>query len=226
MRESNEKESRQEIRLEDQEQIVNQYLEALLSEVVEYNETEIEVKQKSAEVITISPSVEIAPEEVQQALIEEQEEEERPAPDWAREPFQCLIFRVGNITLATPLLALDNIIKWDTDLTPMPFQPDWHLGVLQNRDDKIVVVDTASLLMLEQSEEKEASRENGSHILIIGDHHFGLACDSLAKPLFLSKEDVHWSIKHPDRPWMAGTVKEKLTILLDIDALLKVIRHE
>lgn len=108
----------------------------------------------------------------------------------------------------------------------MPFQPDWHLGVLQNRDDKVVVVDLAKLLMLEQQEEETAVTQEGSHILIIGDHHFGLPCDSLAKPVFLSKEDVRWSIRHEDRPWMAGTITDKLTILLDIDELLKIIRHE
>jgi purine-binding chemotaxis protein CheW len=241
MKEQNNNENRKDTRLDDQEQILNQYLESLLSEIPEYSEpeTKTEAKQESAEVLTIAPTPEVVPEEVQQEVVEEQvavleekiedfsEQEERPAPDWAQEPFQCLIFRVGELTLATPLLALDNIVKWEAELTPMPFQPDWHLGVLQNRDDKVVVFDTAKLLQLEQAEEEDTlTRGSGSHILIIGDHHFGLACDSLAKPLFLNKEDVHWSIKHEERSWMAGTIKEKLTILLDIDELLEVIRHE
>ncbi len=222
MRRSNKNENGQETKLEDQEQIVNQYLEALLCEVTEYTDSEADTRKEPAEVVSIAP--ESMPEDVLQEIDDEQEE--RPAPEWAQEPFQCLIFRVGDITLATPLLALENIIKWDLELTPMPFQPEWHLGVLQNRDHKTVVVDTTKLLNLEQSEEAIAGKENGSHILVIGDHHFGLACDSLAKPLFLNKEDVHWSIKHEDRPWMAGTIKEKLTILLDIEALLEIIRHE
>lgn len=223
MIETNKNENGRETKLEDQEQIVNQYLESLLNEVDEYGNTDI--KQETAE---------IAHEDEQQTQVEEQVftdelekgQEERAAPDWAQEPFQCLIFRVGDITIATPLLALDNIIKWETELTPMPFQPDWHLGVLQNRDDKIVVVDTAKLLMLDNSQDSVVTRKAGSHILIIGDHHYGVVCDSLAKPMFLHKEDVHWSIKHDDRPWMAGTIKEKLTILLDIDELLQIIRHE
>ena len=130
------------------------------------------------------------------------------------------------MTLAVPLLALDNIVKWETELTTIPGQPKWHLGVLQNRDHKIVVIDTAKLLMPEKMEDITRTRENGSHILIIGDNRFGLACDSLAKPLMLNKEDVHWSISHPDRPWMAGTIREKLSVLLNIDALLGMIRHK
>jgi purine-binding chemotaxis protein CheW len=245
MNEQSKNKNTKDTRLDDQEQILNQYLESLLNEIPEYHEpetkAETEVKQETAEVITITPTseVEVAPEQVQQEVVVEQvaaldeeledltEQEERTAPDWAQEPFQCLIFRVGDITLATPLLALDNIVKWETELTPMPFQPDWHLGVLQNRDDKVVVIDTAKLLQLEQSEEEEiVTRNSGSHVLIIGNHQFGLACDSLAKPLFLNKEDVHWTIKHEQRPWMAGTIREKLTILLDIDELLEIIRHE
>lgn len=185
--------------------------------------------------MTIRPPSEIVPEQVQQQTIEPETEpaeevtsgqEVREAPDWAREQFQCLLLTVQGMTLATSLLALDNIVKWDTDLTIIPGQPQWHLGVLQHRDRKIVVVDLARLLMPEKLNGVSASRENGSHILIIGDNRFGLACDSLAKPLVLNKEEVHWSGLHPDRPWMAGTIREKLSVLLDINALLEMIGHE
>ena len=139
MRELNKKEDMQKTKLEDQEQIVHQYLEALLSEIPEYGvtETATEIKQETAEVITITPSTEVVSEEIQQQVVAERVEyfeeefetrEERPAPDWAQESFQCLIMRVGELTLAIPLLALDNIVKWDTEPTPMPFQPTWHMG--------------------------------------------------------------------------------------------------
>jgi purine-binding chemotaxis protein CheW len=242
MKEQNNNVNSKNTKVDDQKQILNQYLDSLLSEVVEYSEpekqTETELKQQTAEVIALTPAPEVVPEEAQQQDVQDQvsiseqsideheEQDERPAPEWAQEPFQCLIFRVGGITLATPLLALDNIVKWEKELTPMPFQPDWHLGVLQNRDDKVVVVDTTKLLMLDQPQEEVIDNKEGSHILIIGEHHFGLACESLAKPLFLKKEDIRWAIRHEDRPWMAGTIKDKLTILLDIDELLEIIRHE
>jgi purine-binding chemotaxis protein CheW len=242
MKEQNSKAKSKSTRVDNQEQILNQYLDSLLSEVPEYSgpekKPETEVKQETAEVIAISPTPEVVSEVAQQQDVQDrvgelershadlEGQDERAAPDWAQEPFQCLIFRVGDISLATPLLALDNIVKWEQELTPMPFQPDWHLGVLQNREDKIVVVDIAKLLMLDQAGEEIIASQDGSHILIIGDHHFGLPCDSLAKPAFLSKDDVHWAIRHEDRPWMVGTIKDKLTILLDIDELLEIIRHE
>jgi purine-binding chemotaxis protein CheW len=220
--------------LEDQDQIVNNYLEALLSEVAEYSEPEVKTRQETAEIVTIGSTREITSERVQRTveLMAELAEkvaasqEVREAPDWAQERFQCLLITVQGITMAIPLLALDNIVKWEADLTLIPAQPPWHLGVLHHRDHKIVVVDLPRLLMPEKQDGIPAKRENGSHILIIGDNRFGLACDSLAKPMVLTKEDVHWSVVHPDRPWMAGTIREKLAVILDAKALLQMIRHE
>ena len=216
--------------LEDQDQIINNYLESLLSEVEEYSEPKIKTRQKTAEVVNIRPVSEIVPaieqQQAEQPEVSAESQGVREAPDWAQERFQCLLFKVRGMTLATPLLALDNIIKWESDLTTIPGQPEWHMGILQHRDQKVVVVDTAKLLIPDRLKGTSSSRGNGSHILIIGNNRFGLACDSLSKPLILGKEEVHWSEFHPDRPWMAGTIREKLSILLEINGLLQKIRHE
>jgi len=215
-------------KLEDQDQIINNYLESLLGEVDEYREQEIETRQDTAEVVEIRPqAVEVPqPQQQEQAAESDASQVSRDVPDWAQEPFQCLLFKVHGMTLATPLLALDNIVKWESELTSIPGQPDWHMGVLQNRDRKVVVVDTARLLIPDKIKDDADPSEGGSHILIIGDNSFGLACDSLAKPVVLEKNDIRWSGSHPDRLWMAGTITEKLSVLLDIDALLQIIRHE
>ncbi|MCP3671196.1 MAG: chemotaxis protein CheW [Gammaproteobacteria bacterium] len=219
-------------KLEDQDQIINNYLESLLSEVDEYSEPEIKTRaqRETAEIVAIRPAAKDLPElEVEQLEQAEESREShklREVPEWARERFQCLLFKVRGMTLATPLLALDNIVKWETELTAIPGQPDWHMGVLQHRDQKVVVVDTAKLLIPEKLQDDSGSRDKGSHILIIGDNSFGLACDSLAKPVFFEKDDIRWSGAHPDRLWMAGTITEKLSVLLNIEALLQKIRHE
>ncbi len=219
-------------KLEDQDQIINNYLESLLSEVVEYSEPETKTRRETAEIVAIRPVpvVKDLPEPEVQQLEQVEETSESHAvkevPEWARERFQCLLFKVRGMTLATPLLALDNIVKWETELTEIPGQPDWHMGVLQHRDRNVVVVDTAKLLIPDKLKDDTGSRDRGSHILIIGDNSFGLACDSLAKPVFFNQDDIRWSGAHPDRLWMAGTIKEKLSVLLDIEALLQKIRHE
>ncbi len=214
-------------KLEDQDQIINNYLESLLSEVQEYSETETKTQQESAEVVSIRPQAVEVHEQQEQVEEVAESQDVQEVPEWAQEPFQCLLFKVGGMTLATPLLVLDNIVKWEEELTSMPGQPDWHMGVLQHRDRNVVVVDTARLLIPEQLDANDAEpREMGSHILIIGNNSYGLACDSLAKPVILSREDIRWSGSHPDRLWMAGTIKDKLSVLLDMDALLQKIRHD
>jgi purine-binding chemotaxis protein CheW len=215
-------------KLEDQDQIINNYLESLLSEVAEYSEPEPKPRQETAEVVALRPQVVAEPVTQPQVQAEEtaKDQGQREVPEWAQEAFQCLLFKVRGMTLATPLLALDNIVKWESELTSIPGQPDWHLGVLQHRDRNVVVVDTARLLIPDKIRPDDGSREQGSHILIIGDNSFGLACDSLAKPIVLDKDEIRWSGGHPDRLWMAGTIREKLSVLLDMEALLQEIRHE
>lgn len=200
-------------RLAEADRAVFDYLDALLSEVETVPETEI---------VTETP---VAVEVMAEVEAEQETVAAPPAiPAWAEEPFQCLLFKVRGMILAVPLLSLDSIVKWDSEIAQIPGQPDWHMGVMQHREQQVVVVDTAKLLMPERL--KRASEERqGSHILVIGGR-WGLAADSLAKPITLEKEGVHWTVAHPHRPWVAGTVVEKLCILLNVDALLDVFGHE
>jgi purine-binding chemotaxis protein CheW len=152
--------------------------------------------------------------------------QEMSVPAWAEQPFQCLLFKVNGVTMAVPLTALSSIAPWESQVTPIPGQPDWHLGVYLHRDTRVVVVDTAQLIMPDRMVRTDASPPKGSHILIIGDGRWGLACDSLQRPVTLDKQAVRWSKGSIQRPWMAGTVIDKLCILLNVDALLKMIRHD
>jgi purine-binding chemotaxis protein CheW len=215
----------QKARLAEPEQVVYEYLDLLLKEVGE-QQPEVVVEQ----VVEVKPEVNVdqvvgvSPDVVPPA--EESSEAEVMAPEWADEPFQSLIFRVQGITLAVPLMSLDGILKWEEDAVSMPWQPEWHLGVLPYRDRQMVVIDSVQLLMPEESVENPVSRERGSHILVIGDGRWGLACDSLARPVLLHRDDVQWGGQNPDRAWAAGTLIERLCVLLDIDAVEEIIRHE
>ena len=146
-------------------------------------------------------------------------------PEWAEEPFQCLLFKVRGMTLAVPLSELSGIVKWEKEISAIPGQPGWHLGVYIHRDERVVVVDTAKLIMPDRIPSAGVEREKGTHLLLIGEGKWGLACDTLAKPVKLSKEDIRWSQNNTLRPWMAGTVIDKLCILLDVNALFNMVRH-
>ncbi len=217
-------------------QAVYDYLEALLSELPDSLEpaTEDQTQEVVELVEAVIPVVEETTQEVletQEAVAEEESGEEAPAepeiPEWAEEPFQCLLFRLRGMTMAVPLLSLDGILKpEEKESTQIPGQPNWHRGVINNRGQQVVLVDTAQLVMPERLHKAPESEGVGSHILLIGGGRWGLSCDTLTKPVFLNKDEVRWSLDHPDRRWMAGTVIDKLCILLDIDGLLEIIGHE
>ncbi len=217
------------VHLAEPDQAVYDYLDSLLREVGEKREDLPEVPQ-ATEVAEIRPEpllqdeqeIVTVPGEVEEAVAEGA----ALVPEWAEEPFQCLLFTLRGMTLAVPLLSLDSIMKWEEEVTPIPGQPDWHMGVVLHRDQQVVVVDTAQLLIPERLGRADEKRERGSHILVIGGGTRGLACDSLAKPITLRKGDVRWSVAGGSRPWVAGTVVEKLCILLNVDYLLRMIGHE
>jgi purine-binding chemotaxis protein CheW len=218
-------------RLAEPDQAVFDYLDSLLKEV----EKVADAPAKTAEVVEIRPETQIqeqpkvvepVTEVVAEAAIDTGTEEVALIPEWAEEPFQCLLFSLRGVTLAVPLLSLDSIMRWEEEVAPLPGQPDWHMGVILHRDQQVVVVDTAQLLVPDKLGKAGEEREKGSHILIIGGGTKGLACDSMAKPVTLTKDDVRWSGAGGSRPWVAGTIVEKLCILLNVECLLEMIGHE
>ena len=221
----------------DPDQAIDSYLRSLLSEVDEYQAPEPEAPKKVAEIVDIRPSLKRFtpnPSEKLSAadtLIEPAPTIEEPTsgqiiPDWANESFQCLLFKLRGITMAIPLKGLNGIAEWTQDVTVLPGQPDWYMGLILHRDSRVIVVDTAKLIMPERLQNAPDRGERGSHILIIGDGRWGLACDSLLSPVTLQAGDVRWRTGIGVRPWLAGTLVDKLCVLLDIDALLKMIGHK
>jgi len=228
------------------EQAVDSYLAALLSEVAEYEESPVQVRElpvvepltadnvveiRQRSVVEVVPAADPAIETAQAADTSlEVEEAAAPAPaeivpEWGQGTFQCLPFRVRGMNLVVPLMELNSITEWDRDLSQMPGQPDWHLGILMHRDRRVVVVDIAQLIMPERLQKAAENRERGSHILMIGDGSWGIACDSLLSPLTLERESVRWRRGEGYRPWMAGTIIDHLSVLLNVDVILEMIRH-
>ena len=146
---------------------------------------------------------------------------ETGVPDWANGTFQCLLFRLRGMRLALPLSALDSILKWDGRATRIPGQPSWHRGVILYRGNRLVVVDTARLIMPERLPPATAAVPRNGHLLIVGDGRWGLACDSLQRPVSLRADAVHWRRGGGRAPWVAGTIRERLCALLDMEQLLR-----
>ncbi|MEN8177573.1 MAG: chemotaxis protein CheW [Pseudomonadota bacterium] len=147
-------------------------------------------------------------------------------PGWAKAPFQVLMFEVCGVTLAVPLISLTGILKLSGSLCQLPGQPVWHIGVLTNRSQKIVAVDTARLIMPERIDPERAQQAiPGSHLLLIGEGDFGLLIDKIKTTVKMDKGDVRWRHDPGQRSWLAGIIIGQLSVLLNVDALLVMIQE-
>jgi len=175
--------------------------------------------------------VQVQPEVPVEAVVEQalniredapiQEQDEQPSaeplqrPEWAGSEIKVLVVRVGDLRLGVPLVCLNSIapMPQDTAVTQVPAQPDWHRGVMQHRDSKLVIVDLPDLLQLRSGE-----RQPG-YLLVIGDGHYGLACDALEEPVTVSADALNWRQADDRRNWMWGMLPEHMCLLLDVDGI-------
>jgi purine-binding chemotaxis protein CheW len=88
------------------------------------------------------------------------------------------------------------------------------------REQKINVVDTARWVMPEKYDHELAEKLNYQYVIMLGNSHWGLACDTLVNTIALEQDDVKWRETEGKRPWLAGLIKQHMCALLDVDALI------
>lgn len=150
--------------------------------------------------------------------IQEQDDSvEAPRPEWADGDFKALVVRLGSLRFAVPLVCLNSIALLGDDqaLAAIPGQPEWHLGVMRYREQKLVVVDPARLLRL------QAGEGSGSHLLVIGEGRYGLVCGAIEEQLTLRADKVNWRLAADRRDWMLGILPEQMCVLLDTDLIAR-----
>lgn len=212
------------------------YLDSLLSEIAEPEvaeelpTTKVDSPTAAIQQQQLRLSEPIVPHDSRQAAKAEADLETTArqavpiVPEWAKTPFQVLLCKVSGLTLGVPLTALVSIIKGTERVAELPGQPAWHLGVLVYREHKILVVDTAYLVMPEKlDQQNRAKRYTGAYLLLIEDGQWGLTVDALASTVRLDQHQVRWRISRGNRPWQAGTMIEQLAVLLDVDGLAEML---
>ncbi|MEO6696980.1 MAG: chemotaxis protein CheW [Gammaproteobacteria bacterium] len=135
-------------------------------------------------------------------------------PAWAQAPFQCLLFKTAGLTLGIPLFKLNGITPWSSDITPMPGHSPAFLGLLPHHGGQVKVIDTAQVVMPKQ---KSATRHH--YIVLIAGGEWGLTCESVSEVVTLHPDQVRWRTPQGIRPWLAGTVKDRMCALLDAGEL-------
>ncbi|BDX07717.1 chemotaxis protein CheW [Planctobacterium marinum] len=136
--------------------------------------------------------------------------------------FQALFFNVAGLTLAVPLTELGGIHNLEKP-GPLFGKPNWFMGVMLYREEKLNVVDTAKWVMPEKCNEILEDSIKYQYLIMLGDSGWGLACEELVNTVSLQSEDVKWRDVGGKRPWLAGMVKEKMCAMLDVKQLIKML---
>ena len=196
-------------------------LEQLIEAVPEtVDEVRIDIEVAEADTVVIEqvaePAVETAVEVIEQPL----PASEAIVPEWGAEPFQCLLFKVAGLTLAVPLIKLKSVMPWTERIVETPNQTEWYLGLVQNHGTNVKVIDTALMVLPENRHAllSETLEDRFSHILLVNDGQWGLACESIGDVIWLSADKVKWRKGKIKRPWLAGTALDYLCALMDTDA--------
>lgn len=142
-------------------------------------------------------------------------------PSWRNEPFEALLFDVGGLTLAVPLVLLGTIYALENPITPLFGQPDWFLGILPTPAGNLKVLDTARWVMPERYAQE--LRDSLRFVISVQGHDWGMAVHGVSQSIRLQPEQVKWRSGQGKRPWLAGTVIDRMCALLDVEALAQLI---
>ena len=204
---------------EEQPQTVG--LEQLIDTLPEtVDEISIEVEVAEAETVIVEPIEEPVVETVVEIIEQPVAESGSIVPEWGTEAFQCLLFKVAGLTLAVPLIKLKSVMPWTDKIVETPNQTEWYLGLVQNHGTNVKVIDTALMVLPENRRTllSETLDERFSHILLVNDGQWGLACESIGDVIWLTTDKVKWRKTKINRPWLAGTALDYLCALMDTDA--------
>lgn len=140
--------------------------------------------------------------------------------EYQQEAFQALFFKVAGLTLAVPLKSLGGIHPMAKP-SPLFGKPEWFMGIMTERDDKLNCVDTAQWVMPEKYNDELASKLNYQYLIMLSDSHWGLACEELVTSTTIEPDAIQWRrAESGKRPWLAGVVREKMCALLNVEALV------
>ncbi len=135
-------------------------------------------------------------------------------PQWAQQRFEVLLFSVGGLNLAVPLVELGAIHALEgRELTPIFGQIDWFLGLLPLKEGALRVIDTAKVVMPERYD--DAMPGAYRYVITLSGSDWGLGVDVIHDSVQLLPEAVRWRGSRGKRPWLAGTVVEQMCALID-----------
>lgn len=184
---------------------VDLYLTQLLAEIPEENVTELpSVEPIVKEPVELPECHEVVSSDIDSALQDEHQSDdtisEHKAENWLDSAFESLIFSVADTQVAAPLMLLGGIRKLETPLTPLFGQPDWYLGVYQDQDQSLKVIDVGCWMGAKVA--KGCCR----YIIQLGRSQWAIACTDIKDSIRIDPKDLRLRSKREKRPWLMGIV--------------------
>jgi purine-binding chemotaxis protein CheW len=205
-----------------QELALKVYIDALLDDVTEDGTVPVPALQVLDSQAVPAVSTDVATEQRPKAIVAE------PAyPVWSEGQFDCVLFKVGGaLTLAVPLIELSGIVKWNNQVTPLPGGQDWFLGLLPTRGRQVKVIDVARFVIPEHHRAREALVQPRvfSHVILVGNGEWGLACEGMGKVLKLTRDKIRWRSDRRQRPWLAGMLTDPMCALMDVERFVGLLK--
>ncbi|BCE01884.1 chemotaxis protein CheW [Marinicellulosiphila megalodicopiae] len=136
--------------------------------------------------------------------------------------FDCVLIKIGTLLVALPMVALGTINQIIEAPTQLPGKPKWFLGV-QHIDEKrrYNLIDTQDLLFSEQQKEKlHLINHQPKFSINVYGTKWALTCDQIVGSINVKNENIQWR-QHSNEQLIAGTIKEKMCMLVNVTNLLK-----
>lgn len=175
------------------------------------------------------PSVDLMSEDATEITVESSQasfahREKQPLKSILGSIFQTLVFEVGNLPLAVPLIKLGGIVNFsEQDITSLVGTPDWFMGLVPHEKGNLMVINTQQFLMPEQNYGEDKPYR---YLIILDDSLWALACHSVGDAKNLTPEDIRWSSGSSRRPWFAGMVVEYMSALIEVDRLINMLTDQ
>lgn len=108
-------------------------------------------------------------------------------------------------------------------MSELPGQPDWVIGVFNHMGKNVKVIDTGRLVMPESARNYDIEYKQ---VVIIHGGEWGLACCDVSDVFSLQHSDVRWRLHNSSRQWLAGTLIEKMSGLLDVSKFIQYLENK
>ena len=139
-----------------------------------------------------------------------------PVPDWFSDGMQCVDFMVGGHRFSVPMRGLDTIIKDVSNLSHLPSESEFQVGLLNHNEHVIELINFARVALNDDQYRALGDYKSKRHsfALVFCGFKRAIVCDAIVGTGSLRSDDVRWSSVSG---WISGTKIEDLSSIVDLD---------